>query len=564
MIRAKHLSITVGALFFGYAIALFCYGYVAMEDPAYIWDWGLYYRFYQHFGALLPADAGAWAKEMARSVRADDYNASSIALLFPFHMAFGASRAGYILAIVACFLLPAALISAALSIRSARQYGLGNSDTSAIFVVIATVCFPPFWQATLRGMPDIAGLIPLGIATWLILRSDFLSRQTVRTAIAVGALLWTAFLLRRWYAYACLALIVCTFVVTTVRLAYESQNRPARMREMAIAFPIIVGVAGVLLFAFQRDLAYRVLTTSYSDLYVAYQTPWLDQLSLLYRRIGPFYAAAFAIGLIVAVVALSTPILFMAAAAFLTCFLFSRTQAPSVQHGLPMFFWGLPVAMFGFLWVLSLLPATLRTVAAVTGVLVSVAIFAVALLPGPNAALPAIAALAPRETYFPLKVENYPEYQRLIAELKGLTADGDKFAVFASSPILSDSLLDALDQTMGSRIAWASQVDERDGLGLQAIRAKYAVVADPVPLHLPETSQRVVTVPAAHILEGSGFGAAYSKLAGPFDLAQGRKAFIFARTGPLEEAQIRALETELAGYHSGWAWDGVDLVSKRQ
>ena len=538
-------------------ITLFCNYYLSIEHPAYIWDWGGHFRIYQHFGHLMIENPQVWLWEVGKSIRNDDYNVSSVALLFPIHNIFGPGREGYIFSIVFLYLVPAAFISASLSLYAARQSGI---ESSRIIVGVLSVFFPAFWQSTLRGMPDIVGLIPLSAATLLILKSRFLTRFNIHTAIFIGILIWSAFLFRRWYAYAGLSLILCTSIAAFIVFIQDRERRIDIFKNHFFGMSAVSLCIVFLLYFFQRELVERIMSTNYADLYVAYQAPFAKKIIMIFQRIGLFYSVMVAVGLWIAVVKKSTAVLFMTLVACTTFLLFSLTQAPGPQHGLPVYLWLLPTAMLGVQWLLSLLRSPFRTAFSLAFVLLGLTIFLVSFLPTVNAALRVAAPLAPWTTFFPLYVENYPEYQRLIEELRHLTVQGDKFAVFASSKILSDSLIDALDQKMQPAIEWVSHVDERDGLALQPLRARFAVVANPVPLHLPQTSQRVIAVPAQHIIAGTDFGSAYRRVSGPFALAGDHIAYIYERNRQLSEDDIRQLEAELSGYHKGWIWDKQNRI----
>ena len=533
-------------------IAIFCNYYLSIEHPAYIWDWGGYFRIYQRFGDLMISDPCAWFWEVVKSIRADDYNVSSVALLFPIHNIFGPGREGYIFSIVFIYLVPAALMSASLSSLAAKQSGI---EDSRLLVGVLSVLFPAFWQSTIRGLPDIIGLIPLGAATLFIINSKFLTQKGIVTALCVGITIWLTFLFRRWYAYACVSLIICTSAAALMIFLRDREGRAEVLKNHFIGMSAVAISILFLLYFFQRDLVLRIISTNYGDLYVAYQSPLIKQISTVFQRIGLFYTLMISIGLWIAVAKKSWAILFMASVACVTFLLFSLTQAPGPQHGLPVYLWLLPTAMLGVQWLLSLLRGPLRAASSLAVMLLGLSIFLVSFLPGANAALRVATFLAPKATFFPLYVENYSEYQRLIEALSRLTAQGDKFAVFASSRVLSDTLIDALDQKIHPSIEWVSHVDERDGFALKPLQVRFVVVASPVPLHLPETSQRVITVPAQHIIAGTDFGNAYQRISGPFELAEGRIAYIYERNRPLSDEDIRQLEVELSGYHKGWIWD---------
>lgn len=554
----RHIWISVvSTLAVSVLLSLFVYNYVQQEHPAYLWDWGLYYDLYQDYGATFLSDPSQWATDLRRSISKQDYNASSIALLTPVYLVGGASRVAYIMGITGFFVIPAALTAVALSIRA------NDTQLRPISVItVATLCImcPALWQSSLRGMPDIIGLIPLGIATIIIINSDYLEHNRVRNAVLIGLLVWLSFMLRRWYAYAGVALLLCTFSAILIRSILKGFS----IREITSKLTpllIVAAVGGTMLLIFQFSLTKRVITSSYSDLYQGYQAPFSESIWRILDRSGYLFFILVISGLVLSAFRRNYAMLFCGITSVVTLFLFTRTQAPSVQHGMPVIFFLLPAFTYPFLLILSRLCHSFsRLVFSVVTIILCGAIFAVSFIPSAYRALPLITKIAPQELYHPLKVDNFEEYLRLIAKLNELTKGGEKFSVIASSSVLSDSLLRALDNSLTPKIEWASHVDERDGFQLNILKVKYTVVATPTPLHLPITSQRVISIPAEQIISSTGIGKNYKKLSGPFHLGGGHDAYIYKKDRELTKEAIDELALTFKQHHPSWVWDGADWI----
>ncbi|WP_156470123.1 hypothetical protein [Acetobacter cerevisiae] len=208
-------------------IPLFIGYYIQHEDPAYLWDWGGYFNMYQNFGNMI-RHKEPWFSTLLTSIRNDDYNLFPISFLAPFSLVFQSSRFGYVCGISLCYLIPTAFISA-FSLLSMMSYDKKHfrfpvTGTSFLCVFAFFLTFYPFWAPTLRGLPDIAGLIPLGLATLLLMRSHFLTTASWKTLVAFSVLVWLPFALRRWYAFSILAMLAVACILAVLS-AFQSENR---------------------------------------------------------------------------------------------------------------------------------------------------------------------------------------------------------------------------------------------------------------------------------------------------------------------------------------------------
>jgi hypothetical protein len=543
----------------GFTTAVFVCHYVLNEDPAYLWDWGGYFIFYKDFGERILSGDHSWLPDLLRSIRADDYNPSGVIPLTIFYAIFGKSRVGYILGIVLLYLIPTVLIASALAAHAAKTSSLRIGKPEAALIFGAGLLFPPFWASTMRGMVDIVGLIPLGCATFIVIRSRFFAEGPLKSAVMVGLLIWSAFLLRRWYAYAAFGLITASALITLWYICCFD-NRRERIVSAAIVFTVIGATLASALMLFQSTLVVKILSTSYREAYAGYQAPFSAQLAVLYNRLGPALALASIVGVGLAVAKRNIAIVFCAIASIITFLAFSTTQAPGIQHTLPIYFWLFPAVGYVFALLASRLSSHSGAAASAALMLILAANFLAVFSEPVRAKLSWAGALFPRETIFPLKIENFPQYRRAIGALLELTDKEGEFAVFASGYAMSDSLLMAIDDRLRPKLVWSSQVDARDGLRLAPLRAKYAVVTYPITLHLRPEAQRVVSVVASSILNRSGVGEAYEKLLGPYDIAEGRQAFIFKRTRGFSEYDIEHLVELFQQFYPGWSWDGWDTI----
>jgi hypothetical protein len=163
------------------AAAAFVYLYVAREQPAYPWDWGRNWRMFQALHNALADGNFLYALDLIASVRVSDYNFVAILFLMPQSFLLGVGRQAYILFLILTFIFPLVfLANRFISRRAPLENDAAAFDPGFAFAV--GVLYTPFWPASLRGMIDVAALIPLAMAMDLFLAGRFMAESSARTA----------------------------------------------------------------------------------------------------------------------------------------------------------------------------------------------------------------------------------------------------------------------------------------------------------------------------------------------------------------------------------------------
>lgn len=547
--------ITIGAL--GPSVIAL---YLQREDSAYLWDWGWYFSVYQNFGNLV-RHGNSWGLALFNTVRNDDYNYLPVVALVPFSLVFHDSRFGYLVSIFICYLIPISIIMA-VSVRCLLEKKINpyyKSINSFVLLVVFFLLYHPFWNPTLRGLPDVVALIPLGCATLIMFRSNFLTDASWRLAGVMGFICWLTFALRRWYAYSIVAVLTISIVIAMVYL-YNSKSTKEKIFRVILNYIICFFVSVILLMAFQYNLLLRIINTSYSEAYIGYQKPFYMSMCIFYWTFGPVYIVLFFIGSIVAFFTRNYKIIFCFSSSILTFFLFTRTQAPSIQHLLPIAYW-IAIVCGYYVWAIADISSSKWNRApGIVLVLYSMIASASVFFPAGERGLYVLRDILPIQKIHPLRVNNIDDYRRMIANIKDLTAAKEKVSVFASSEVLADSLLEALDSSLSGVLVTASQVDARDFMYLPPLRSRYAVVTEKPVTHLTEGTQQVIVLPDQDILKGIGLGTSYEKVAGPFLLSDGNHAFIFQRIRPLSDEDIESLQVQLNKSYPKWKWDRGDMI----
>jgi hypothetical protein len=187
-------------------LSALCYSFVASENQAYTWDSRFYWVVWNEYTGLLHDSFSQWLGNIKSSVYSTDYNSLPIIALIPFNYLPIGNREAYILGVYILYLLPFAYIAMRLFAVAA---GVDKKYQPYVFVFLAS--FIPFITPTLRGYPDIIGMIPLSLCCLILFKVNILNYRGYRfvlLAIAVGVLLWLPFAFRRWYAYSVVSLFI--------------------------------------------------------------------------------------------------------------------------------------------------------------------------------------------------------------------------------------------------------------------------------------------------------------------------------------------------------------------
>jgi hypothetical protein len=542
---------TIAAFLIGVAIVAagcaFAWAYVAAEDQVYFWDNAGYFDRFGYFGDRFARGDWGWVREAAYTIVFEEYNVSSIVPLLPLHALFGDSRTVYIVGLVALYLAPTWLVAATTS-ELARSGRLLAPTRLPLWQLTAAALYWPLWAPTLRGLPDVAGLIPLGLATILVLKPQIARAAPVRAGLAAGVLTWGAFILRRWYAYASASLLVLAGLFAAAAIVRDKEGRAETVRS-AVFFFGACGAAMAALALLQLPIVREILGTSYATAYGGYQQPFLAQVGALYERFGPIVTIGALAGVVRAGLERAWRPLFLFACAIATFVFFSRTHAPSIHHTLPVAFFLFPVFVHGVAWPFEALKRPQLVWIAPALMALS---FAAVFSPEARARLGPAGFMAPALETYPLRIENLDAYQRLIADVKARLGPEDQIAVFASSINLADAMLAAMDTEIAPHMASPSQIDTRDGFSLAPIEQRFVVVTDAPVLHVAPEGQRVISIPNTMIRSGSGFGAAYEQVLGPYALAGGVTAYVYERRAPLADADRAALIEEFRRHYPDW------------
>ena len=524
---------------------LFTFAYTGAEQPVHHGDFLIYYTIYKDLARSFSDSLMEGLVELQTGVATDYYNPSSVTPLLPIYFLLGEQRVYYVAGVVILYLAPAAVIATRL---------VSASFQPTVFV--SAFLFHLFWMPTLRGMIDIAGLIPLGLAALLLFRTNCLTRANIRQAIWFGLLLWCAFLLRRWYIFSVMSLAGCGFLFATIRNFREGHSLWRTIRFVAPNYAL-AGVAGLCgLLTFQAPLAVRIFQSSYKNLYAAFQRDLATHLQIYFDHFGPLTLAFISIGLIAAIRRRNATIPFCACVAVLTALSFDQIHPPDRHHLLPLALFLFPAYIHGLFLAAHRLPS--KRMAAGAIVILAGLNFWSTFTPFNWGAAEPLRIVFPQERHAPMRLENYTEYKRLTDDLRQLGAVS--IGVFAgeTKPLAYDMLF-TIEPALKQRILYLANVDARDRFNWSALGVDYAVVATPIPLGQRPGTQRNIEYPAQDILDARGIGAAFARMGQPYHLDEGVTAYVYKRMRPVTPDEIRSLADRFYEAYPDWRNDRIDL-----
>ena len=156
-------------------LSALCYSFVASENQAYTWDSRFYWVVWNEYTGLLHDSFSQWLGNIKSSVYSTDYNSLPIIALIPFNYLPIGNREAYILGVYILYLLPFAYIAMRLFAVAA---GVDKKYQPYVFVFLAS--FIPFITPTLRGYPDIIGMIPLSLCCLILFKVNILNYRGYR------------------------------------------------------------------------------------------------------------------------------------------------------------------------------------------------------------------------------------------------------------------------------------------------------------------------------------------------------------------------------------------------
>lgn len=539
-------------------VALQTLYFIRHEQNIYFWDFNGYWRSWENFVALLKDKPNDALNNVALSVMSDDYNILPIVIPALLSDITLSSRLLFIELLNLLYLVPVIYLFHILCINFTEKNRTDNLlwHLTTLFIPLF---FVPFWAPSLKGYPDISGLIFVLAAVILSAKVNFSSKVTLAMPVLLGLILWGPFLFRRWYAFTVVSLYF-SIPLFNYYIFNGLKLEKKKIFNLLANFTISGLLSCGFVLYFQHELFERILHTDYANIYQAYQASIGTAISTLAKGIGVYLIPFFALGLTSAFYCKDKKekglIYFSLFNLVFSFFLFTKTQAPGVQHCLPFSLWILIICTLGIKFIMSKIRKK-------RGAYLFIALFL-----GMHGYIFGISVnhttrfypdwckkLLPTKSY-PLLIDNYDNYLNLVNDLSKLTENGKKVTVFASNGVLNDDMLNTISGlSLSKSLSYASQVDLRDGMRIDSLMSDYFVVTSPPQIHLKSSGQQVITVPVEQILNGKSIGNAMVKLNKNYILANGVNAVIYERVRPYKPEEVDQFFTLL--FKSYPQWNGV-------
>lgn len=536
--------------------------YVAQEDPAYTSDFRHYWKLYWTFGELFRTDAGNWLSHLWTAVRHSEYNPLFTAPLLPFNLVWERARLGYIEAVVLVFMLPAMAVAWTAVRGWLRQAEVATAFSVELTILCGVVLCTSLWIPTLRGYPDVWGLVPLGLAVWWLYATDLARPQRWTTLAAVALCIYAPFLIRKWYAFAVIAVVAAHTAVSVWRLWQSGATRREYGR-WVLNHTIIGALVLVLVFTLQGPMVIKALSYGYADAYVAFQRNWAGHAENLLSRYGLLMPLFCLSGWWLALRTrhrIAAVYAYLALCLALTVALFVRVQGLDTHHHLPVgLFLCLMTGLSIGMWAQALRAQPVRMWLLLLAVWVAAAAnFAKVFVP--TLQFPS-AFILQDKTFAPLKLGNMEAYTSLASFIKHDVAPSQRISIFASNHVLSQTMLENfLTDEDVRKIAPMAEVDEYEGFNLRPLYSEY-VVAPSQPLVVDAKHQKVVYLPAEMLLQGRTIGAAYKEVR-RISVASDLQFVVFQKTRAFKPEELQAFLNEFSHLRrpDGYAYTPMQLA----
>lgn len=468
----------------------------------------------------------------------------------------GRSRLAYVLLVVVIYVVPAVLATAWVAARATTT---AQRTRLAPFAVGALLLWlPAFLQPVLLGYLDAGGVALGGVAWACYLLATGEARRGSLAAVGAGLAAALLALFRRWYGIGVVGFVAAVAVDTALTAAAARRGGPRAMVRAARPGLITVATCLAALAAIALPRLAAIAATDYADRFAAWDsavTPLAELVAAVVRYgalplvvVGGL--AVTALGL----TAMRRPALLLLTQVAVSWLVFHRIQDPSVHH---WYLWlpGLVIAAALTLVELDVrwMGGHGRLVAAVaTG---GTAVFLIAVLAAPPAVAGRVGVLGDVRLQ-PTVHRDLDEVRRLLTVLdERLALRPGPIYVLAMRGLVTDTSLGfanfSLDaEYLAPRFVLASaHVDRRDGFPDGLLAARYVLLPMPLEAPDPPVHHRVLAVPAAQILAGTGIGAAFRRSPERFQLEGGVTVLLYDRLRPSTPAEIEALSAELRHFY---------------
>ena len=527
----------------------FIYYWPRQDRFVYFWDYAYYWNASVKLVRFIAENPlSEVLGTLYRSINDVSYNLFLPTLLALPLSVFGCAFPRYVNACCVLFLLPALLVQGMIVVKQAGD-DAPNRGGLYVAAVIAAMLLPANYCAVFHGYLDVAFLLPVSCAVYLLADLDF-RRVSPARDVMIALLLVLIWICRRYTIFLIIG-YVAALAVKAVAVLIEDKGWKS-LRPIVVNFLLIGLVSlGLLALCFGKFLL-RALLTDYSDMYSAYSGSLAGKLAEVR---GSFGVVALVLALTSAALCLIYKKQVVNCLALLVMgvsipAMFFRIQNMGMQHRMLL---NVPVytlcAMALIHWTPGL-PLRRGCNAAVALCAIAMAVnFAAAFVP----ALPPSGTLL-TERYTPYRRDDIDALNTLADKLNALCPDPDRQDIYvsASGLVLNGDILQKLNMPDVEKtvpaICGSCDIDLRDGFPHAFLTAGYVVTTDPVQTHLP-SGQEVVVYPATQIQDPESCIGRHYRLIDEVALDGGVTAKIYRKVSNYSRNDLRQIQQHFAALY---------------
>lgn len=289
------LLASIGIIF---VVTWFVVWFVTTESTIYFWDNSAYWMKTQGLADWINISLESAVRGVLHSMRYDEYNLLFAAPLSIITIIFGGSRLVYIVSILFLYFFPATIILGLIIQNITKKIWPKFIPASWIFIITwALIVFNPFViLPVLTGYSDIVGLIPLGLS--ILLYMKIRKNPRVFPLFIIGILLLMATLLRRWYIFGSVGLII-GILIDQVLLTRPPINYKITLLKFLKLATLPITYIGTFLWVAYPYIS-QLIATDYVEKYAAYRfhDNYFDLLSMVIARYGTLLMIICALGIV--------------------------------------------------------------------------------------------------------------------------------------------------------------------------------------------------------------------------------------------------------------------------
>lgn len=194
----KSENIFWSAVFFVFTIII-TKVYLSKETFLYPCDLVEYNLFWRDFSELIKSDFTEFWNRMFSDVYNLNRNPFLVIPMIPFYYLIKGFRYSFITAAEFVYMIPSLFLI--IKIIKDNFIKLSEKNFLTKLLVYSGVCLiPAIWLPVLKGIPDIAGMVPVLMVFILWFKYGLNRKTPIKIVLLMSFLLWVAFLFRRWYS----------------------------------------------------------------------------------------------------------------------------------------------------------------------------------------------------------------------------------------------------------------------------------------------------------------------------------------------------------------------------